>query len=744
MQTYLIKIPQDAHVTAAEFEEVFTQLHESLLGEVFSLELVATAQNIGLRFTASEAISQVIAGQIYAIAPHADIVKINDFTASVPDDADVIGIELGLKKNDLFPLKDFSEFRGDSLSGILSILSKCRPGEDVFIQIVLKPERDSARHHLRLNFRKAIDRVFGVFRVKYWFKRDSYKSSQESILAKSKERLYKTNIRIVVASTTEEVQPEVRLEAVYGAFANFNTLDFNQIKIRKLKEGFDILDNMEDRTIKKPFRLSTKELATFYHLPSEKETPNLIHVLSANQAPPQELPTNTQDPDISFFGETNFRDERIPFGIKRNDRRRHLYVLGKSGSGKSKMLELLVKNDIYAGHGVGVLDPHGDLVDNILRIIPEERIDDVIIFDPSDLAYPPSFNPLEQVPEELKMRVTIGFIEIFQKLFGTNWSPRLEHVLRYTTLALLDTPGTTVLSILKMLTDKKYRQMIVSNIQDNVVKNFWVSEFAAWSEKFDNEAITPLINKVGQFVATNMIRNIVGQPINRFDFRDIMDSRKILLMKVSKGILGEENASLLGAIAVTKIYQAAMSRADILEDDRVDYYFYVDEFHNFATDSFDEILSEARKYRLNLTLANQFLGQLRESIRKTVFGNVGSLLSFRVGAEDAKIIANEFKPRFTDRDIINLGVRDFCIKMSIDGEIKEAFSGRTSKMSYPADNELPEYVDESKKFSRDNYSLPLAEVEEILQRWEEGEYDASSPDNDSDASKEVKFEEPLI
>ena len=204
-----------------------------------------------------------------------------------------------------------------------------------------------------------------------------------------------------------------------------------------------------------------------------------------------------------------------------------MYVVGKSGSGKSKLLELLIKSDIEAGKGVGVLDPHGDLVDNVLQFVPQERIKDVVLFDPSDLDFPASFNPLEQVPEELKIRVTIGFIEIFKKLFGTNWSPRLEHVLRYTTLALLDTPGTTVLSILKMLSDKNYRQMIVRNINDNVVKNFWVNEFAGWSERYDNEAITPLLNKVGQFVATNMIRHIVGQPINRFDFRDIMDSRKI-------------------------------------------------------------------------------------------------------------------------------------------------------------------------------------------------------------------------
>ncbi len=383
------------------------------------------------------------------------------------------------------------------------------------------------------------------------------------------------------------------------------------------------------------------------------------------------------------------------------------------------------------------------MVDNILKTIPKERIKDVVIFDPSDLNFPICFNPLAEVPPELKIRVTIGFIEIFKKLFGANWTPRLEHVLRYTTLALLDSPGTTILSILKMLTDKNYRQSIVRNIQDNVVKNFWVNEFAGWSEKFDNEAITPLLNKVGQFVSTNMIRNIVGQPDNKIDFREIMDGQKIMLMKVSKGILGEENAALMGSLAITKIYQAAMSRADVLEEDRIDFYFYVDEFQNFATDTFDEILSEARKYRLNLTLAHQFLGQLSPKIRTTVFGNVGSLVTFRVGGEDAKILEGEYNPRVKERDIINLGVRDFYCKMSVNGELREAFSGRSMDVNFPKNN----YTSDCVEFSRETYCRPLKEVDEILQQWEEGKLDVQkgSKKKGTSAIEEAEdFNEPMI
>ena len=743
MNTYLIKVPQSNKQSAATFEEVFIQLHETLRGDKIAFEMLATGQNIALCFTAEESSAQVIAGQVYAIAPAADIVRIPDFTKNLSSKSSAACCELSLVRNDLFPIKDFREFEGDSLSGLLSVLSKLPPGEAVIIQIVARPKPDTGVHNLFLSLRKRSERFANLLRFKYWFKREAAKTFGPRIDAKTSGRLFAVNIRVASIAMKAGIDPLVRLKAVCGVMSNFNTLDLNQFKFSKPAfKGF--AERFEKRALINPFLLETKEMATLYHLPAESEVPNLVHVLSHREPPPRELPTNLKDKEISFFGETNFRNQRTQFGIRRTDRRRHLYVLGKSGVGKSKLLELLIKNDIESGQGVGVLDPHGDLVDNVLQIIPEHRMKDVVVFDPSDLNFPASFNPLEKVPEELKMRVTIGFIEIFKKLFGSNWSPRLEHVLRYTTLALLDSEGTTVLSILKMLTDKNYRQTIVRNIQDDVVKNFWVNEFAGWSEKFDNEAITPLLNKVGQFVSTNMIRNIVGQPVNLFNFRQMMDSKKILLMKISKGILGEENAALLGAIAITKIYQAAMSRADTLERDRVDFYFYVDEFQNFATDTFDEILSESRKYRLCLTIANQFLGQLDDSIRTTVFGNVGSMISFRIGGEDAKVMASEFHPRFKERDLINLGVQDFIIKMSVDGETHEAFSGRTLNVVQPKKSFVPQIIE----FSRKNYARPLAEVKDILSRWEEGDYNPQSSGSQAVSKSafedDVEFEEPII
>ena len=416
---------------------------------------------------------------------------------------------------------------------------------------------------------------------------------------------------------------------------------------------------------------------------------------------------------MSTFGITNYHNSNIIFGISREDRRRHMYMVGKSGSGKSKLLELLINQDIEQGHGVAVLDPHGDLVDDVLRMIPEHRKDDVILFDPSDIEFPIALNLLENVGEKYKMQVTIGFIQIFKKLFGSNWTDRLEHVLRYTILALLDSPNTTVFSILKMLTDKNYRQFIVRNIQDDVVKNFWVNEFAGWSEKFDSEAITPLLNKVGQFVSTNMIRNIVGQPKNTFDIRKVMDNQKILLINASKGRIGEDNSALLGAMLITRIQLAAMDRAKIPEEERKDFYLYVDEFQNFATESFASILSEARKYRLNLTIAHQYITQMEEPVRDAVFGNAGTLVTFRVGAADAEYLEKEFAPTFTETDLVNLDKYNAYIKLMIDGITSKSFSMQTiapSKTSFQSREVVL-------KVSRERYGHERKIVEDKIARW---------------------------
>jgi hypothetical protein len=374
----------------------------------------------------------------------------------------------------------------------------------------------------------------------------------------------------------------------------------------------------------------------------------------------------------------------MDFGIKRFDRRRHLYVLGKSGSGKSCLLQLLIKDDIEKGRGCAVLDPHGDLVDDILRLIPQHRINDVVLFDPSNKDFAPSFNPMAPVRPELKLRVAMSFLDSFKRVFGADWSERMDHVLRYAVLGLLSAPGSNLVSLRRMLADEKFRGDIVRQARDESVKRFWLREFVARRKEFEEGPISRLLNRLDELLATDTLRHILGQDTNLFDFRDLMDNQKIVLLKVSKGVLGSENATLLGSMLVWKIYEAAMSRADIPAEDRQDFSLYVDEFQNFATESFGEILSEARKYNLSLTFANQFLSQLPGSIRNTIFGNVANLLSFRVGADDASAVSAEFAPAFGDSDLVNLPIRSFYLRMSIDGQVQSPFSGRTVDLEYPA------------------------------------------------------------
>lgn len=739
MKCFQVIVPQGDDVKKKEsvFQEMLVNLQNTVKNSPVSLEILGYEQYSYFFITVTDALFETVEGLLYSTYPDCEIKETTDYVDGYnPERHAISGVRLKLRYGDVYSFKTYEEFEEDSLGRLFSVISKINTGEQVWAQIVISPQDESAGYHLRRRIALRWNQFKKVFSI-----RDHVRAKDEESVMKIRYRLaqekakqepFLATIRLAYLSENQEVANR-KLSAIVNSFYQFNKTDIQDFKTLRIGTA-NFLKEYKGRKLSDPNYYSPKEISTLYHFPNPDIVPHIVHVLAKKSEAPMDLP-KLGEPEVSFFGMTNFHNNFDTFGIKRADRRRHLYCVGKSGSGKSKMLELLIKEDIEQGHGVGVLDPHGDLVDNVMKFIPKERIKDVIYFDPADTDFPISFNPLENVDEAFKMQVTLGFIQIFKKLFGSNWSDRLEHVLRYTVLALLDSPNTTVLSILKMLTDKNYRQTIVARIQDNVVKNFWVSEFAGWSEKFDSEAITPLLNKVGQFVATNMIRNIIGQPENKVQIRDIMDNKKILLMKVSKGLLGEENSSLLGSMIITKLYQAAMSRADVLEEDRKDFYFYVDEFQNFATDTFAEILSEARKYRLNLTIAHQYMGQLSNVVQKTVFGNVGSIISFRVGADDAKVLAEEYNPVFKERDIINLGVREFYCKMSVNGEIREAFSAKTLPVPEVKESFVPEII----QASRNTYCKPKKVVEEMLNKWDEaGEFE-----NFSQAEDPV-FEEPLI
>lgn len=437
--------------------------------------------------------------------------------------------------------------------------------------------------------------------------------------------------------------------------------------------------------------------------------------------PPPELPVfgKVKPEEVSFIGRTNYvaslEEKKFVFGVKRVDRRRHMYIIGKSGVGKTKLLELFIRQDVSYGHGLCLIDPHGDVIDAMLDYIPQERIEDVCIIDPADIDFPASFNPLANVDPMFKFQLTQGLIEVFQKQFGANWTPRLEHVFRFTCLALLDYPHATMRGMISMLTDRNYRQKVVEYITDDMVKRFFAIEFADWSEKFDTDAIIPLVNKLGQFLSDPLLRNIFGQKQNKIDISTLMNEGKIIFINLSKGRLGEENSSFLGSMFLTKIKQAGMERASMPESARTDFYLYVDEFQNVVTQTFENILSEARKYGLNLTIAHQYVGQIIPKVYQAVLGNVGSVICFRVGGEDAVKLKPEFAPVFDVKDMINLAVGEIYVKMTIDGESYDPFSAETLKILPPTH---PSYRQEIIDASRRKYSIPKDDAAKLIAQEE--------------------------
>jgi hypothetical protein len=416
---------------------------------------------------------------------------------------------------------------------------------------------------------------------------------------------------------------------------------------------------------------------------------------------------------ITFLATTNHRGIHRPFGIKRDDRRRHMYVIGKTGMGKSTLLEHMIAQDLRGGEGLALVDPHGDLVERILRFVPRRRMNDVVYVNPSDLDYPVAFNVLEAVDPSRRHLAASGLIAVFKKLYGETWGPRLEYILRNTVLALLEYEHATLLGIPRMYVDDEFRRRVVSRIRDGVVKAFWTEEFEGYAKQFRTEAVAPIQNKIGQFLSSPLIRNIVGQVRSTIDLRRIMDERKILLLNLSKGRIGEDNAALLGALFITNLQLAAMSRIDVPETDRPDFFLYVDEFQDFATDSFTGILSEARKYRLCLIVAHQYIAQLDETVRDAVFGNVGTILTFRIGAKDAEVLEEELAPVFTSGDLVELSKFDCYLRLMIDGVASRPFSATTFPPLGQPENEQDKII----RLSRERYGRPREGVEQRITAW---------------------------
>jgi hypothetical protein len=441
--------------------------------------------------------------------------------------------------------------------------------------------------------------------------------------------------------------------------------------------------------------------------------------------------------DVCLFAKTNFRNQMKRFGAKLDDRRRHMYVIGKTGMGKTTMLENMLIQDIYQGRGVGLVDPHGDFAEKIIDYIPSHRINDVVYINPADLENPIGFNVLEVQNDEQKHIVASGLMGVFKKIWPDVWSARMEYILNNTLLALLHYPQkTTLLGINRMLSDESYRNKIVSKIEDPVIRSFWEDEFANYSDRYRTTAVAAIQNKIGQLLSAGLIRNIVGQVSSTINVREIMDSQKIMIMNLAKGRIGEDNSRLLGGMFITKMQMAAMNRVDTPEHLRKDFMLYVDEFQNFATPSFAEMLSEARKYRLSLIMAHQYIAQLSEEVRDSVFGNVGSMVSFRVGAADAEFLEQEFSPVFEQEDLVNLSKYHIFLKLMIDGVASQPFSAVT----LPPLGESTGVKEKVIKVSRERYGRDRKKILKKIARWSGKE--VNFDDNNSEDEDNSNSEEP--
>lgn len=706
------------------FAEVLNALYRILPNNTpLNLEIASVDQFLHFYISIPKIYKNMLESQLYAQYAEIDIEEVKDYLPDLSENAAFV--ELTFKKSSIYPLSDYKSLKEDMLKSISSLLSRSTQGERVFFQLVLKRVGS-----------KFWQRGFSYFYFKLFGKKQIGENQSPSF-AKLSQNIYRGKIRIAYVAEDKNTA-KIKLYTLIKLYDNLKSSS-NQLKRLKPLFPHNLEKEFKTRLFEGGNLFSISELATLYHFPYQGSIiSNVVQLTSKFAPPPDILPIEgMNDPkDVSFFGETNYRNERKKFGIKRIDRRRHLYIVGKTGSGKSKLLELLLVSDIQNGQGCCLLDPHGDLSEEILKFVPQKRIKDVVYINPVDQDFPIGFNPLEPVEDyQMRQHISTFFISIFKKLLSFNWNPRMEHVMRYITLALLETPDSNLLGIQRILSDATFRQRVIKQIQDPVVKNFWLNEFKASDQQFINEAVLPILNKIGQFTSNQVVRNMIGQRKNMLQFEKFMNTGKIVIISISKGKLGDENSALLGSMFITKIQQAALARASMPEEERRDFYFYVDEFQNFATDAFSSILSEARKYHLDLTIAHQYMAQLPMEVKATAFGNVGTIISFAVGGDDAAYLSKEFSPTFTSDDLISLDIRNMYIKMSVDGKLTTPFSARTITVPRPQNDYTHQIIDHS----RMTYGKNKVSVENEIANWTKSVNPiAISPKDEED------FPEPVI
>jgi hypothetical protein len=724
--TFEVKLPMDNEVEIAAADQMFSgfsgfkegSLWKRLLGDMkyISFEIVASAESIRFYVSCLDEISDFVEKQIHASYPSSEIRRV-DRPDIFKDDAYVDYALLGFSKKSYYPIKTYGEeFKVDTISNITSVISKLSIGEYAAYQLVIYPSNGkwikAANSHTKPKSVKKDESP----------KQESQSTQYENqkIEDKTKNPGFNVDIRLWTVSSSKDKAKSI-LNNMISSFSQFSENHGNKFKKQKLnfliEKDFYLgymynYPSLFSEFNKKAVILNTSELATIFHFPNKDvQTPH-INWLTSKRAPvSSEIPYSGL-----FLGNGVYRGNIRPVYINDDDRRRHMYVIGRTGTGKSTMLESLILQDIQNGKGVAFLDPHGQSAENIISRIPPERVEDVIYFNAGDYDRPMGINIMEYYSEEDKHMIVNSFYHMLEKLFDPNrqgiTGPRLERAVRNCMLTAMSKPGNTLIEVFRLvLLDKKFIDEMLPYVKDDMVKKYWTEEIAQTSDYHKSETLGYFASKFDRFVINKLMRNILGQSVSAFNLRDIMDNQKILIVNLDKGKIGEENSQFLGLLLVPKILSAAMSRSNIPEDQRKDFYLYVDEFQNFATEDFAQILSESRKYRLNLIVANQYIAQMIDEVKNAVFGNVGTIVSFKVGVSDAEFLEKEFEPIFNQKDLINLENRFAYVKMLSNGEVQPPFSMQTVMSPVQPNDAIAQSI---KKLSRLKYGKDVNDVEEEI------------------------------
>lgn len=717
-----ITVPRDNEVKVDAAEQMLSSLYSIFKGgrfsflhpePHFSLEIVAFPEEIKFYISCSKTIKDLVEKQVHGTYPGAEVREVEEYNIFSEDGKLAFGA-LKLKKQNYYPIKTFKELATDPLSSLTSALAKMSPGEGAAIQILVAPAdsnwRSAGKKFVSKTKQSELNAKEGKAHVP-----DPKK--MEAVENKCSKPGFNIVIRIVVSAKTEP-EAKLHLDNIKSTFAQF-TGEYNGIGSAGIRFKKWFLVDFVYRywpIYGKYGVLNTEELATLFHLPNKTvETPGITWVNAKRAPAPAQIGTSGL-----HLGKSVYRGQTKEIFLSEDDRRRHIYIIGKTGTGKTQQLTYMAMQDIRAGHGIAFVDPHGDAVEDLLSMIPPERAEDVIYFNPADTERPMGMNMLEATTEQEKHFVATYIVGLMYKLYDPHKTgiigPRFEHAIRNAMLTVMAEPGNTFIEVVRVLTDANFVQELLPKVDDPMVRRYWTDQIAQTSDFHKSEVLDYIVSKFGRFVTNKMMRNIIGQSKSAYSIRDVMDNQKILLVNLSKGRLSEENSNFLGLVLVPRILLAAMSRQDMPEEERKDFFLYVDEFQNFATETFADILAEARKYRLNLVVANQFIGQIEEDVKNAIFGNVGTQIAFRVGVTDANYLQHEFSPTFNETDLINVERFHAYVKTIVHNEPVQPFSMDTTR-DLSKLNKDPRIAEMIKQLSRLRYGRDVNVVDaEIVHR----------------------------